>query len=38
MIKLFEKKNDDRKTLAKHNTRQNHSVIAKFRVVKGLKG
>ena len=38
IIKLFQiKKSNNRKTLAKHVTRQNHFVMAKFRIPKGLK-
>ena len=32
------RKNNNRKTLTKHVTRQNHFVIAKCRIPKGLKG
>ena len=35
---LERKQNNKRVTLAKHVTQQNHSVLAKFRILKGLKG
>ena len=38
LYKLFETKNNNRKTLAKHVTPQNKFVIAKFTVLKGLIG
>ena len=38
IIKLFERKKNNRKTLTKHFARQNHFVIAEFRIQKCLKG
>ena len=38
VIKLFERKNNNIKTLAKHVKQQNHFVIAKSRILQGLIG
>ena len=38
VIKLFERKNNNRKTVTKPVLRKNNFVIAKFRILKDLKG
>ena len=37
-IKLFERKNSNRKTVTKHVLRTNNFNVEKFRILKGLKG